>query len=789
MVRRSITFFLGLFAVAVLSAQSNFVTVKANQFNLDGKPYYYIGANYWYGGYLGLEKNKAKGIDRLRKELDFLKSNGVSNLRVLAGVEGSGQINGVQRVKPPLQPQKGVFDEKQLDGLDVFLDELGKRNMKAVLFLSNNWEWSGGFLQYLNWNGLVADSVMQRKLDWDELRDYTSKFYSCNECVDDYLKQVKLIVNRTNKVTNKKYSADPSIMAWELVNEPRPMRPAANEAYKAWINKTAAYIKSLDKNHLVTTGHEGIMATDGDTELYEQVHADKNIDYLTIHIWPKNWGWFKPETLEQDFASVRTKTVDYIDKHAVIARRLQKPLVLEEFGLPRDNHSFDIHATTDLRDDYYRSVFNEWQSDKETNDVISGINFWAYGGTAKPKQGQVYWKDGDDYMGDPPMEEQGLNSVFNSDTSTWKMIRNYTKNKVTNDASGYKLPADDVATRPTKNLYKNLQKLLNKGIMFGHQDDLAYGVGWKYVPGKSDVKEIVGDYPAVYGWELGNLELDKPVNLDSVPFSRMRGFIQQVYERGGVNTISWHFTNPVTMQNAWDTTHGGVQSIIPGGAKNELYKSWLDKLATFLLSLKGKNGEAIPVLLRPFHELTGNWFWWCKNTCTPAEFKFLCRYTIDYLRYQKGVHNVLFVYNTADFKTKQEFLERYPGDDVVDVVSFDAYQYGDPLKDNSFQQNLDRRLSIIEEVAKDKGKIAALAEAGYERIPYAEWWTNTLWNGIKNHKISYALVWRNAGLQANGNWHYYVPKKGEVSEQDFKKFYQLDKTLFQKDITKEKLYQ
>lgn len=766
------------------TAQTGFVKTKNHQFFLYDKPYYYIGANYWYGSYLGLQLNKSKGVDRLRKELDLLKAHGVTNLRVLAAVEGSGQIHGVQRVRQPLQPTRGVFNEKQLAGLDLLLSEMGKRNMKAVIFLSNNWEWSGGFLQYLNWNGLIADSVLRRRLTWDEQRDYTSKFYSCEQCVQDYLKQVKLIVTRTNPLTKKKYSNDPAIMAWELVNEPRPMRPAANEVYKQWISKSAAYIKSLDKNHLVTTGHEGMMATDNDMPLYEQVHADKNIDYLTIHIWPKNWSWFKEATLAQDMPSVKTKTLDYLDKHVIVATRLKKPLVIEEFGLPRDGHSFDINASTTLRDDYYKTIFNEWQKDKQQSDVIGGVNFWAFGGIVHPIPNQINWKEGDDYLGDPPMEEQGLNSVFDTDQSTWDVISSYTKNA--GAASG--ALSDNRATTQTANLYKHMQSLVNKGIMFGHQDDLAYGVGWKYVASKSDVKEVTGDYPAVYGWELGNLELDMPHNLDSVPFARMKEFIRQAYERGGVNTISWHFTNPVSMKNAWDTTHA-VAAILPGGAKHDLYTKWLDKLAAFMLSLKGNKGEAIPVLFRPFHELTGSWFWWGANECTPVEFRQLWRFTVDYLQNVRNVHNLIYIYNTGgDFNSREEYLQRYPGDDVVDIISFDTYEGGSAANTPTFAKDLDRRLSVIEEVAHQKNKIATLAEAGFEAIPDAEWWTNGLWKGISNHKISYALIWRNAGMQPNGHMHYYVPFKGQASEANFRQFYNLDKTLFEKDVAKERVY-
>jgi hypothetical protein len=190
-------------------------------------------------------------------------------------------------------------------------------------------------------------------------------------------------------------------------------------------------------------------------------------------------------------------------------------------------------------------------------------------------------------------------------------------------AANQNFPADKKATQETINLLANLKTLLSKGIMFGHQDDLAYGVDWKYVPGKSDVKTITGDYPAVYGWELAGIETGLESNLDGVPFDKMKIFIQQGYEKGGVITMSWHLGNLLTGGNAWDTTNGAVAAVLPAGEKHELYKENLDQLAAFMLELRGKKGELIPILFRPFHELTGDWFWWGKGGCSPAEFKTL----------------------------------------------------------------------------------------------------------------------------------------------------------------------
>jgi hypothetical protein len=351
------------------------------------------------------------------------------------------------------------------------------------------------------------------------------------------------------------------------------------------------------------------------------------------------------------------------------------------------------------------------------------------------------------------------------------------------------LPVDKNATIETIHLYTNLKKLLSKGIMMGHQDDLAYGVGWKYIPGRSDIKDVTGDYPAVYGWELGRIEIDHPVNLDSVPFDKIRQFIREAYMRGGVITISWHLNNPLTGQTAWQPAPGTVASVLPGGEKNDLYKSWLDKIAAFMLSLKGKKGELIPVIFRPFHELNGSWFWWGGKNCTPDEIKQLYRFTETYLRDEKNVHNLLYAYNTDRFATREDYLERYPGDEWVDITGFDIYQGNNIKKNEDFMQELDKTLTTLDVIAKERNKIPALTEFGYNGLPDSSWWTNVLLKTLSSHTIAYALAWRNSGFHGEGRYEFYVPYKGQGSANDFVKFYEAPETLFQKEVTKENLYQ
>ena len=348
------------------------------------------------------------------------------------------------------------------------------------------------------------------------------------------------------------------------------------------------------------------------------------------------------------------------------------------------------------------------------------------------------------------------------------------------------VPADRSATPETVAMLAGLHRAAGEGIMFGHQDDLSYGIGWIYPGGESDVKRVTGDYPAVYGMDLGDIEHRSEVNLDSVPFADMKTFVQQVWARGGVLTFSWHVDNPLTGSNSWDVTSDKVvASVLPGGEKNEEFRVWLDNLAEFLGSLKDDQGVAIPIIFRPWHEHTGSWFWWGQRLCTTEEFVSLWRYTFDYLCGEKNLHNLLFAYSSGgDIENVEQYLERYPGDDYVDLIGFDYYQMADATG-SSFTENVSRVLDIVTGAADARGKLAALTEAGYEGIPDSAWWTTAFWPAIRDHRISYALVWRNAH---NKPGHFYAPYPGQASAEDFVDFYNIPQSLFQSEVTALSVY-
>lgn len=405
---------------SVMVAQSSFVNVRGTQFMLDEKPYYFIGTNYWYGAILA-SPGAFGDKPRLLRELDFMKEQGITNIRIQAGAEGPD--NEPYRVTPSLQTAPGKYNDEMLDGLDFLLSEMGKRGQHAILFLNNSWDWSGGFAQYANWNGKgEIPYPMVKPNTWPQFMSYAAWFLNSDNCQKQFREHVRFLLSRTNRYTGRKYTDDPAIMTWEIGNEPRAFSTENIPALEKYIRETATLIREIDKNHLITTGTEGQWGCENSLEVFERIHAPQGIDYLTMHIWPKNWGWLDikdiPGTLDKSIGN----TNKYMDDHIAVARRLGKPIVLEEFGLPRDQHGYQPTEKTSARDRYYANAFSQVVEHCKKNDVLAGCNFWSFGGEGRPAH--LFWVVGDDYLGDPPNEEQGLNSVFNTD-STVPVIEKY----------------------------------------------------------------------------------------------------------------------------------------------------------------------------------------------------------------------------------------------------------------------------------------------------------------------------------------------------------------------------
>jgi mannan endo-1,4-beta-mannosidase len=334
---------------------------------------------------------------------------------------------------------------------------------------------------------------------------------------------------------------------------------------------------------------------------------------------------------------------------------------------------------------------------------------------------------------------------------------------------------DGQATRETRALFGNLRRLAGTRVLFGHQDDLAYGHRWRAEPGRSDVRESAGAYPAVYGWELGDLERGRDRDLDGVPFADMRRWIVEGYRRGGVVTLSWHMGNPVSGGSAWDTTRA-VAAVLPGGARHAEYRAWLDRFADFVGSLRAPDREGagthlVPVVFRPFHEMSGSWFWWGARHRSAEEYRALWRFTVEHLRDRRGVHNLLYAYAPDVVDDAAAYLASYPGDAYVDVLGVDDYQ---SVRAPALRDTLVRRLRLVVTLAESRGKVAAFTETGVEGVPDSTFWTGTLLPALTadtlTRRVAWLMVWRNAPATAQQPRHFYAPHAGHPSVRDFVRF-------------------
>lgn len=406
-------------------ALKGLVRREGTAFRRGAAPYRIVGANMWYAAWLGADSEYGDRA-RLTRELDRLQALGINNLRIMAAAEEGPLKNSI---KPGFSREDGSLNPGLLAGLDYAMAEIARRGMSAVVCLGNFWEWSGGFG---TWLYRVTGNYMDMgdpAHPWPAYPDATSAFYANGEAVALYREHVRAIVTRTNSITGQRYIDDAGVMCWQLANEPRPgvsdpVIARHREAYIRWIDETAGLIRSLDPNHMVSLGHEGTMGANGSEDILRRAH--RNMDYLTAHIWPLNWGWVDGRNLAGTWDAGRAKVRSYLAAHERLARELGKPLLIEEFGFPRDGESYSPDAATGYREQYYRTIYDAVEASWAAGGPLQGSNFWAWNGEARAAHPDARFRDGDRaYMGDPPHEPQGWYGLFDSDNDMLGLIREH----------------------------------------------------------------------------------------------------------------------------------------------------------------------------------------------------------------------------------------------------------------------------------------------------------------------------------------------------------------------------
>lgn len=336
---------------------------------------------------------------------------------------------------------------------------------------------------------------------------------------------------------------------------------------------------------------------------------------------------------------------------------------------------------------------------------------------------------------------------------------------------------DQFANKQTRYLYLNLEDQMGRSLLFGMHDATGYGVGWSGDDDRSDVKDVVGDYPAVYSEDLNHITRGSQTD-------RVRYRLTSAYNRGGVITMCWHQYDPDGRSFYAENVNNEkiVSQILPGGIRHSDYLIKLKRVGDFFKSLRGTNGESIPIIFRPYHEHTGGWFWWGVGHCTTEEFNQLWQFTKHYLHDSLNVHNLLWAISPSfqHVGYGDNYFNVYPGDDYVDIFGGDKYFHTDPIPSSELNDFKNILQNIVAH-SLNKNKIPALTEVGNENLTISNWFNNVLLEQFKDDQLintySYAAVWRNESTS-----HHFAPYPGHPSVPDFIKFYNDPYTLFESDL-------
>ena len=419
-----------------------------------------------------------------------------------------------------------------------------------------------------------------------------------------------------------------------------------------------------------------------------------------------------------------------------------------------------------------------------------------------------------------------VNSTTNvSTTSTELKVNNETKQYTDN----IKL-VDSGANDETKALYQYLKAIgESSSVIYGHMEDTVLKAGnpeFTY----SDTEDVTGSISAIDGLDCGSLfsgfaqkyvdrhgkDNEAGVVIDDATFAddvKAAALLSnESIEKGAIITLSSHLPNfayaqkksnadsfekaydkyDYTIKDSYELTGDCMNNILPGGKFNDAYTSYLDLIAEYAKQVNG------PVLFRPLHENTGSWFWWGKAFCDAETYKSVFKYTVDYLRDDKNVHNFLYLYGPgSEAASEAEYEERYPGDNYVDMVGFDSYD-AKPSNSESytFMKNFENTVKLTNSFAQKHNKLFAVTETGISNDsfgllpkdnPRKDWYMEILDIVTKSeYNCCYFMLWSNYSSNASYYTPFVVKKNGEKLYghemlDNFIKFYNDKRSIFADD--------
>ncbi|XP_011622682.1 mannan endo-1,4-beta-mannosidase 6 [Amborella trichopoda] len=355
-----LTMFLLSLSNKMISADEEWAMVqrKGNQFMVKDRAFYVNGFNtYWLMVFAVDQSTRGKVSDLFEQA----SSVGLSVCRTWGFNDGGWRA---------LQKSPGVYDEEVFKGLDFVLSEAKKHKIRLILSLSNNWDAYGGKAQYVKWGKAGGLNITS---DDDFFSDPTLRNY--------FKAHVQKVLTRVNTITNVTYKDDPTIFAWELMNEPRCLSDPSGDKLQVWIQEMAMYVKSIDPLHMLEIGSEGFYGPSSPGRLQfnpntfsQQVgtdfirnHRALGIDFASVHIYADTW--VSQSITDDHITFVKSWTNAHIED---AENALGMPVLFAEFGVSSRDSGFN----TSFRDNLVATVYKPVLESSKRGGGGGGALIW-----------------------------------------------------------------------------------------------------------------------------------------------------------------------------------------------------------------------------------------------------------------------------------------------------------------------------------------------------------------------------------------------------------------------------